>query len=187
LPSGSSIDRTDAVVREASKLALDTEGVVHAVGFPGLNPLHFTNSPNTGALFLWLKAIEGRKHSAEQIAGEVNAQFSRIRNGFVFAFLPPAILGLGAGSGYSLYVEDRAGRGDSELAGAIGALQGAVAKTPGMLPPFTSYQPNVPQLELEIARTKAKEHGIALTDLFDTLQVYLGSFYVNDFSRFGRQ
>ncbi len=186
MPAGSSIDRTDAVVREVSKRALETEGVAHAVQFPGLNAVHFTNSSNTGTVFLTLKPIEERSHSAEQIAGEINAKLSGIRDGFAFAILPPAVLGLGAGAGYSLYIEDRADRGDGELANAISTMQGAIAKTPGMYPPFSTYQPNVPQLDLEIARTKAKQQGIALNDLFDTLQIYLGSSYVNDFSRFGR-
>ncbi len=186
LPAGASLDRTEAVVREAGKRILDTPGVAHVVQFPGLNAMHFTNTPNAGTIFVTLRPSEERARSAEQITGEINAKLAGLQNGFAFAIMPPAVLGLGTGAGFSLYLEDRSAAGDVELAGAIGALQGAVAQTPGMYPPFSSYQPNVPQLDLAIDRTKAKAQGIALTDLFETLQVYLGSEYVNDFTRFGR-
>jgi multidrug efflux pump len=186
LPAGSSLDRTEAVVRELTKRALATDGVEHAIAFPGLNGVHFTNTPSSAVVFLTLKPSTNRAHSAQEIAGELNMKFYGIKEGFAFAIMPPPVLGLGTGAGFSLYVEDRADRGDAELAGAIGALQGNVAHLPGMLPPFSTFQPNVPQLALSIDRVKAKAEGVALTDLFETLQIYLGSAYVNDFSRFGR-
>lgn len=186
LPAGASIDRTEAVVRQASKIALETEGIDHAVEFPGLNVVQFTNTSNAGVIFLTLKPSAERHRTAEQIAGELNGKLSTISDGFAFSIMPPAVLGLGAGAGFSGYVEDRADRGFAELGGAIAGLQGAVMKTPGMYPPFSTYQPNVPQLDLDIDRTKAKSQGILLTDLFETLQIYLGSSYVNDFTRFGR-
>ena len=186
LPAGASLDRTEAVVREVSKRALANPGVSHAVAFPGLNGVHFTNTPNSAVVFITLGPSHERAQSAEQIAGQLNGAFSGIKEGFAFAIMPPAVLGLGTGAGFSLYVEDRADRGEAELAAAVGGLQGTIAHTPGIFPPFSTYQPNVPQLDLAIDRTKAKEQGIALTDLFETLQVYLGSAYVNDFTRFGR-
>jgi multidrug efflux pump len=186
LPAGASLDRTEAVVREVGKRALETDGVDHAIAFPGLNGVHFTNTPSSAVVFFTLKDASHRTHTAEQITGALNAKLSTISEGFAFAIMPPPVLGLGTGAGFSLFVEDRAGRGDTELAAAIGGLQGAVAHTPGMFPPFSTYQPNVPQLDLAIDRTKAKAQGIALTELFETLQIYLGSAYVNDFSRFGR-
>jgi multidrug efflux pump len=186
LPAGASLDRTEAVVREVSKRALANPGVSHAVAFPGLNGVHFTNTPNSAVVFITLRPSHERAQSAEQIAGQLNGAFSGIKEGFAFAIMPPAVLGLGTGAGFSLYVEDRADRGEAELAAAVGGLQGTIAHTPGIFPPFSTYQPNVPQLDLAIDRTKAKEQGIALTDLFETLQVYLGSAYVNDFTRFGR-
>jgi multidrug efflux pump len=186
LPAGASIDRTEAVVREVSKRALATDGVAHAIAFPGLNGVHFTNTPSSAVVFITLTNSDDRKHTAAQIAAELNGKFFGIQEGFAFAIMPPPVLGLGTGAGFSLYVEDRADRGDTELAAAIGGMQGAVAHTPGMFPPFSTYQPNVPQLDLAIDRTKAKMQGIALSDLFETLQVYLGSSYVNDFTRFGR-
>jgi multidrug efflux pump len=186
LPPGASLDRTESVVRELTTRALATEGVTHAVAFPGLNAVHFTNTPNVAVVFLILSPPGDRVRTAEQITGELNYKFSSINEGFVFAIMPPPILGLGTGAGFSVYVQDRNGQGDAALGGAVGAMQGAIAGTPGLFPPFSTYQPNVPQLDLAIDRTKAKAQGIALTDLFDTLQVYLGSAYVNDFSRFGR-
>ncbi|HEY0191416.1 MAG TPA: multidrug efflux RND transporter permease subunit [Kofleriaceae bacterium] len=186
LPEGASLDRTEAVARRMADLALATSGVAHAITFPGLNVTHFTNTPNTATVFLPLEEPAHRTRSAEQITAELNGKFAQIQEGFVFAIMPPPILGLGTGAGFSLYVQDRAGRGDGELAGALAGMQGAIAKVAGMYPPFTSYQPNVPQLQLSIDRTKAKMQGVALSELFETLQVYLGSAYVNDFSRFGR-
>ncbi len=186
LPEGAALDRTEAVVRKMSEMALATEGVIDAVAFPGLNALQFSNTPNTGTIFFCLEAFERRRRPAPAIAAELMGKFSAIQEAFAFAFMPPAILGIGAGSGYSLYVQDRNGLGYGELQHAVEALSGALSQVPGMGFPITSYQSNVPQLAAEIDRSKAKMQGIALTDLFETLQVYLGSVYVNDFNRFGR-
>jgi multidrug efflux pump len=100
--------------------------------------------------------------------------------------MPPPIQGLGNGSGYSLFIEDRANLGYGALQNAVGAFQATVSQTPGMGFPITSYQANVPQLDADVDRVKAKAQGVPLTELFDTLQTYLGSAYVNDFNLFGR-
>src|SRR5690606_2447372 len=96
------------------------------------------------------------------------------------------ILGLGNGNGYQLFIEDRAGLGYGALQSAVATLQGAVAQTPGMSFRITSYQANVPQLDADVDRVKATTQGVSLTEVFDTLQTYLGSAYVNDFNQFGR-
>jgi len=186
LPEGASLDRTEAVVRQMSKLALETEGISHAVAFPGLNTLQFTNTSNTGTIFFPLESFKTRKRSAAQISAELNGKLAGIQDGFAFAIMPPAILGLGTGSGFSLFVQDRTGLGYGELQNAVNALSGAIVQTPGMGFPITSYQGNVPQLDAIVDRTKAKAQGVDLNDLFTTMQVYLGSVYVNDFNRFGR-
>ncbi|MGX9251836.1 multidrug efflux RND transporter permease subunit OqxB [Pantoea ananatis] len=186
MPEGSSLARTDEVIRQMSEIGLQTEGVAYAVDFPGLNALQFTNTPNSGTVFFGLKPFSERKKTAAQINAEINAKISRIQQGFGFSIMPPPILGLGQGSGYSLYVQDRAGLGYGALQTAINTLSGAVMQTPGMHFPISSYQANVPQLEVQVDRDKAKAQGVALTDLFSTLQTYLGSSYVNDFNRFGR-
>jgi multidrug efflux pump len=186
LPEGASLDRTEAAARKMSEIALQTEGVAHAVAFPGLNTLQFTNTPNTATVFFPLESFDERQRPAAEIANELMAKLSTIQEGFAFAIMPPPILGIGTGSGYSLYVQDRAGFGYGELNNVVQTLAGALSQVPGMRFPISSYQANVPQLSAEVDRTKAKTQGVALTDVFETLQVYLGSIYVNDFNRFGR-
>jgi multidrug efflux pump len=186
MPEGASLDRTEAVIRKMSDMALATEGVASAVAFPGLNALQFTNTPNTGTVFFGLDDFHERERPAAAIAGELMGKFSSIQEGFAFAFMPPPILGIGTGSGFSLYVQDRAGLGYGELQNAVNQLAGALSQVPGMGFPISSYQANVPQLDARVDRTKAKAQGVAINDLFETLQIYLGSIYVNDFNRFGR-
>ncbi|KAF1723014.1 efflux RND transporter permease subunit [Pseudoxanthomonas wuyuanensis] len=186
MPEGASIERTDAVLKKMAAIAKEIEGVESEVAFPGLNPLQFTNTPNNGVVFFTLKPFNERKNSAEQITAELNQKFASIQEGFTFAFMPPPIQGLGNGSGWSLFIEDRTRLGYGELQNAVQAFQGAAAQTPGLGYPISSYQANVPQLDAEVDRVKAKAQGVPLTDLFDTLQTYLGSAYVNDFNMFGR-
>jgi multidrug efflux pump len=186
LPEGASLDRTEAMARQLGEIAMKTEGVSRAVGFVGFNFLQQTNTPNTGAVFFILKPFGERKRSAAEIAAELNAKFSGLQDGFSFAIMPPPVFGLGAGSGYSFYIEDRNGAGYGELQTAMQAMSAAIAQQPGFYPPISSYQANVPQLDAVVDRTKAKAQGVALTELFSTMQVYLGSAYVNDFNRFGR-
>ncbi|KAJ9433235.1 multidrug efflux pump [Candidatus Pantoea symbiotica] len=186
MPEGSSLARTDEVIRKMSEIGMSTEGVAYSVAFPGLNALQFTNTPNTGTVFFGLKPFNERKRSAAEINAEINAKISKIQQGFGFSIMPPPILGLGQGSGYSLYVQDRAGLGYGALQTAINTMTGAVLQTPGMMFPISSYQANVPQLDVQVDRDKAKAQGVSLTELFSTLQTYLGSSYVNDFNKFGR-
>ena len=186
MPEGASIERTDAVLKKMAKLAMEVEGVQDEIAFPGLNPLQFTNTPNSGVVFFNLKPFGERKNSAEQITAELNQKFAGIQEGFTFAFMPPPIQGLGNGSGWSLFIEDRTRLGYGELQNAVQAFQGAASQTPGLGFPISSYQANVPQLDAEVDRVKAKAQGVPLTELFDTLQTYLGSAYVNDIDMFGR-
>lgn len=186
MPEGSSLARTDEVIRKMSEIGMQTEGVAYAVAFPGLNALQFTNTPNSGTVFFGLKPFSERKHTAPEINAEINAKIAQIQQGFGFSIMPPPILGLGQGSGYSLYVQDRAGLGYGALQTAINTLSGSIMQTPGMHFPISSYQANVPQLDVQVDRDKAKAQGVSLTALFSTLQTYLGSSYVNDFNRFGR-
>ncbi|MBO9698535.1 MAG: efflux RND transporter permease subunit, partial [Sphingopyxis sp.] len=125
MPEGASIERTDAVLKKMAAMAMEVEGVAHEVAFPGLNPLQFTNTPNSGVVFFPLAPFGERKASAEQITAELNQRFSTISEGFTFAFMPPPIQGLGNGSGWSLFVEDRTRLGYGELQGAVQAFQGA--------------------------------------------------------------
>ncbi|MFZ4833527.1 efflux RND transporter permease subunit [Rouxiella sp. Mn2063] len=186
MPEGASLERTDAVIRKMSAIGLSVDGVSDAVAFPGLNALQFTNTPNTGTVFFTLKPLSERTRSAVAINAEINAKISQIQEGFAFSIMPPPILGLGQGSGYSLYIQDRAGLGYGALQTAINTMSGAIMQTPGMGFPISSYQANVPQLDAQIDRDKAKAQGVSLDELFGTLQTYLGSTYVNDFNRYGR-
>ncbi|MET0755645.1 MAG: multidrug efflux RND transporter permease subunit, partial [Pseudoxanthomonas sp.] len=186
MPEGASIERTDAALKKVAAIAKGIEGVESEVAFPGLNPLQFTNTPNSGVAFFTLKPFDQRKNSAKEISDELNQKIAGIQEGFAFALMPPPIQGLGNGSGYSLFIEDRANQGYGALQNAVNAFQGAASQTPGMGFPISSYQANVPQLDADVDRVKAKAQGVPLTELFDTLQTYLGSAYVNDFNMFGR-
>ena len=161
MPEGASLERTDAVIRKMSAIGLSVDGVTDAVAFPGLNALQFTNTPNTGTVFFALESLSTRTRTAAQINAEINARISQIQEGFAFSIMPPPILGIGQGSGYSLYVQDRAGLGYGALQTAINTLSGAIMQTPGMGFPISSYQANVPQLDAKIDRDKAKAQGTA--------------------------
>src|SRR5690606_39204574 len=154
MPAGASIERTDAVMKRMAAIASEVDGVAHEVAFPGLNPLQFTNTPNNGVVFFSLKPFSERSATAEEIAAELNQRFSAIQEGFTFAFMPPAIQGLGNGSGWSLFVEDRTRLGYGELQTAVQAFQGAASQQAGMGFPITSYQANVPQLDAEVDRVQ---------------------------------
>jgi len=188
LPEAATIDRTAAVVRRMGEIALAVPGVSNTVQFPGLNAVHFVATPNAGLMFIGLEEPGKRELEAGEIAMRINMGFGQIQEGLAFALLPPPVLGLGNANGLELYVEDRGGLGYGDLYRQTMAFIGAVNSTPGFDPmaTFTSFQSNVPQLDASVDRTKVKELGLALTDVFNTLQVYLGSAYVNDFNLFGR-
>jgi multidrug efflux pump len=188
LPEAATIERTDAVVRRMGEIAMAVPGVANVVQFPGLNAVHFVATPNAGVMFIGLDEPGERELEAGEISARINMGFSQIQEGLAFALLPPPVLGLGNANGLEAYVEDRGGLGYGELYTQTTGLIGALGQTPGFDPmaTFTSYQSNVPQLDASVDRTKVQELGLALTDVFNTLQVYLGSAYVNDFNLFGR-
>jgi len=188
LPEAATIDRTDAVMRRMGEIALQVPGVTNVVQFPGLNAVHFVATPNAGVMFIGLEEPGVRELAAGEISMRINMGFGGIQEGLAFALLPPPVLGLGNANGLELYVEDRGSLGYGELYNQTMAFIGAVNSSEGFDPmaTFTSYQSNVPQLDASVNRTKVKELGLALTDVFNTLQVYLGSAYVNDFNLFGR-
>ncbi|SHF58242.1 hydrophobe/amphiphile efflux-1 (HAE1) family protein [Microbulbifer donghaiensis] len=186
LPEGASLDRTEDVARRVSEIALATDGVSHAAAFVGFNALQSTNTPNVGTVFVLFDDFSERDRSAQEIAAELNGKLAQIKEGFAVSFMPPPIFGLGAGSGYSLYVQDRRAAGYGELQNATNQLAGALSQVPGLSYPFSSYQANVPQMDAEVDRLQAKAQGVRLDDLFGTLQLYFGSMYINDFNLFGR-
>jgi hydrophobe/amphiphile efflux-1 (HAE1) family protein len=189
LPEAASLDRTEAVVKQMSAIGLTHPGVRTAVQFPGLSINGFVNSPNAAIIFFGLDDFEQRRSKDRYglaIANALNRKFSAIEGAFVAVFPPPAVQGLGTVGGFKLELEDRAGLGERELSRATQALLGRIYQTPQLAGAFTGFQINVPQLFADVDREKAKRLGVNLTDLFQTLQIYLGSAYVNDFSRFGR-
>jgi multidrug efflux pump len=190
LPNGASLDRTEGVVRQMSDIALKQPGVESAVEFPGLSVNGFTNSSSAGIVFVTLKPFKERVHdkalSANAIAGALNQKYAGIKGSFIAVFPPPPVLGLGTLGGFKMQLEDRGALGYAALADATQAFIKRASQTPELGPTFSSYQINVPQLNVDLDRVKAKQLGVSVTDVFETMQVYLGSLYVNDFNRFGR-
>lgn len=189
LPEASSLDRTEEVMRRMSTLALETPGVKDAITFPGLSIQGFTISPNAGIVFVGLDDFEKRttpELSGGAIAGTLNGKFMAIQDAMVMMFPPPPVNGIGTTGGFKLMIEDRANKGYAELYQATQKLVGASYGSGKLAQVFSGYTVNVPQLEADVDREKAKAQGVPLANLFETLQINLGSLYVNDFNRFGR-
>ncbi|MBB1391513.1 multidrug efflux RND transporter permease subunit [Shewanella vesiculosa] len=189
LPDAASLDRTEAIVKEMSRIALDQPGVAHAVAFPGLSINGFTNSTNSAILFTPLDDFADRTDpslSAGAIAAALNQKFASINGAFIAIFPPPPVQGLGTIGGFRLQIQDRANYGYEELYKVTMQVMQKAWATPELAGVFSSYQVNVPQLEVNIDRTKAKQQSVSLDELFSTLQGYMGSVYANDFNQFGR-
>src|SRR5436853_1612414 len=189
LPDGASLDRTESVIRRMSDLGLKQPGVQDAVAFPGLSISGFSVAPNAGIVFFGLKPFEQRRAanlSGPAIAGALNQQFGGIQDAFVLAVPPPPVMGLGTIGGFKLFIEDRADLGYDALYQTVQGMVGKSYQTPGLGGVFSTFTVNVPQLDADIDRVKAKQQGVPLQNLFETMQIYLGSLYVNDFNRFGR-
>jgi hydrophobe/amphiphile efflux-1 (HAE1) family protein len=189
LPDAATLDRTEKVIRQMAEIGSKQPGVENAVQFPGLSINGFVNAPNAGIVFFTLKPFDKRHGKGEyglNIAGALNAKFAGIQDAFVAVFPPPPVNGLGTVGGFKLELEDRAGLGETALNDATQAVLGRAYQTPSLAGVFSGYRVNVPQLEVEVDREKVKREGIVLTDLFQTMQAYLGSVYVNDFNKFGR-
>jgi hydrophobe/amphiphile efflux-1 (HAE1) family protein len=189
LPDAATLDRTEKVIRQMAEIGSKQPGVENAVQFPGLSINGFVNAPNAGIIFFTLKPFDERHGKDEyglNIAGALNAKFAGIQDAFVAVFPPPPVNGLGQVGGFKLQLEDRAGLGEAALNDATQALLGRAYQSPQLAGVFSGYRVNVPQLDVEVARDRVKQEGIVLTDLFQTMQAYLGSVYVNDFNKFGR-
>jgi multidrug efflux pump len=189
LPDAATLDRSEDVIRRMTDIALKQPGVANAIAFPGLSINGFTNSSNSGIVFVTLKPFEERKTaelSANAITMQLNQQFGSIQDAFIAMFPPPPVQGLGTTGGFKLQLEDRNGLGFRALDDATKAFLAKAYQTPELAGLYSSYQINVPQLFTDIDRVKARQLGVAVTDVFETLQIYLGSLYVNDFNAFGR-
>ncbi|QET04612.1 MULTISPECIES: efflux RND transporter permease subunit [Cupriavidus] len=190
LPDGATLDRTEDVIRRMSEIALKQPGVESAVAFPGLSINGFVNSPSQGIVFATLKPFDERKSkdlSGDAIAAALNQKYGAgIQDAFIAVFPPPPVQGLGTIGGFKMMIEDRQALGYDALFDATNAFLGKARATPELAGLFSNYQINVPQLDVQLDRVKAKQLGVPVTDVFDTLQTYLGSTYANDFNKFGR-
>ena len=190
LPPGASLARTDAIQQRALDIAMQVPGVVHAANIVGFSGATFTNAPNAGALFLVLDDFEKRgrdpRQSAAAIQGQLFRKLSSIQEAFIIPVLPPPVMGIGTAGGFRMMVEDRAGQGSEKLRAATESLVTRAAQTPGIAGTFSLFETSTPQVYLNIDRTKAQLLGINVQDVFNALQIYIGSSYVNDFNLFGR-
>jgi len=189
LPPAATVDRSDEVTREIGEIGMKTPGVSGAVQFTGMSVNGFVPSSSSSLVFFPLDDFEKRRSknlSAKAIAGELNKRLSVIKDAFVLVVPAPPILGLGTTGGFKLSVEDRADLGADALYAAVQEALKKSYQNPALMGSFSTYQINVPQLNVNVDREKVKRQNVKLSDVFQTLQVYLGSLYVNDFNKFGR-
>ncbi|WP_051243751.1 efflux RND transporter permease subunit [Azohydromonas australica] len=189
LPDGATLDRTEEVIRRMGDIAKRNPNVESTLAFPGLSINGFTNSANSGIVFAMLKPFDQRKGKDQggvSVAAQLNQAFSQVEDATIAMFPPPPVPGLGTTGGFKLQLEDRGGLGYEAMDQAVKAFMAKASQAPELAGLFTGWQINVPQLYTDIDRTKARQLGVEVTDIFNTLQIYLGSLYVNDFNKFGR-
>jgi multidrug efflux pump len=190
LPDGASLERSDEVIQRMTELARKTEGVGHTISVPGYSILTGTNIPNVGGMFVILAPFEERaghpELSANQVAARLRQQYREIQEAQAVLFGAPAIDGLGSTGGFKMQVKDMGAAGLEALQGAVANVAGKGNSQPGLVGLFSSFSANQPQLYVDVDRVKAKRQGVALNEVFETLQVYLGSAYVNDITLFNR-
>ncbi len=189
LPPGASLERTDAVMRQASDIILKRPGVASSVVFTGFDGATFTNAPNSGVIFVTLKPFAERHRqglTAVGIRDDLRTALSPIKEAFVFVLEPPAVPGIGTGGGLKGYVQDRGGMGLPALEAATWGLAGPAMGMPGVAQAFTLFNTRTPQIFADVDRTKAEMIGVPISRVFETMSVYLGSVFVNDFNILGR-
>ena len=189
LPAGASLDRTQAVMERASKIIQDTPGVDGTVAFAGLDGSSFSFGSNAATIFVRLNAFEDRtkEEAATALAGAITQATGQIEDAQIFVIAPPAVQGLGTGNGFSMMIQDREGAGYRPLEGATFAMMGAAAQKPTEVSQvFSTYNTASPRITADVDRDKALMLGVQPSAVFDTLGVYLGSSYVNDFNMLGR-
>jgi multidrug efflux pump len=189
LPEGATLDRTEKVIRDMSDIIMKEPGVASAVAFPGLSINGFVNSSSAGIVFVTLKPFEERDDhslSGGALAQKLQGKLMSVKDAFVAIFPPPPVIGLGSIGGFKLQVEDRTDQGYVALDQVMKAVQGKAWQDKTLSGVFSSYQINRPQLSANLDRTKALQLGVDVQDVFNTMQIYLGSLYINDFNKFGR-
>jgi HAE1 family hydrophobic/amphiphilic exporter-1 len=189
LPPGSTLDRTDAVVRKASEIIRARPGVRNAVAFAGFDGATFTTAPNAAVIFTGLHPFADRHEQEltfDGILSDLRQQLFSLQQAAIFVLPPPSVPGIGTGGGFKLYVQDRAGRGPRALEQAAWTLAGPANQTPGLTQVFTLFNTATPQVYADIDRTKTEMLGVPITGVFDTMSIYMGSAFVNDFNILGR-
>jgi multidrug efflux pump len=189
MPDGTSLERTDAVIRRATATVLATPGVANAVAITGFSGATRSNSSAAGAVFAVLQPFDERVKTdlpGPKIAESLTQQLGEIQEADIFVFSPPPVQGLGTAGGFKLQVQDRSGAGLVALQDAAEKLVATASQQPGLTGVFTPFRASTPQLYADVDRTKAKMLDVPLNNIFETLQIYLGSIYVNDFNLFGR-
>lgn len=189
LPDGATLDRTEKIIRQMSDIALKEPGVESAIAFPGLSINGFVNSASAGIVFVSLKPFDERRSpnlSGFAISQSLQMKYAGMRDAFIAIFPPPPVMGLGTIGGFKLQVEDRGDKGEVALDAVMKQVLGQAWQNPALTQVFSSYQINVPQLYADLDRTRAMQLGVDVQDVFNAMQIYLGSIYVNDFNKFGR-
>ncbi|SMP73429.1 hydrophobe/amphiphile efflux-1 (HAE1) family protein [Neorhodopirellula lusitana] len=189
LPDGASLARTDEITKQVAKIGGGVDGVKHAVGIAGLSGATFTISPSAAVTFLPLEDAKGRAARGRDLAtivGELRGKMQGINGAKIFVIEPPPVRGIGRGGGYKMYVQDKRGAGIKTLNEVTWGMVADANEQPGLVQVFSNFRIEVPQIEAEVDRTKAQMLDIPIDQIFETLQVYLGSVYVNDFNLLGR-
>ena len=189
LPDGASFERTDAVVQRVDEMARTTPGIAHTFAISGYSSVIGANQSNVGAAFIIPDDFDKRRDpalSAQALIATLRQKFSTIQEARVLVLPPPPLRGLGNSGGFKIQVQDLDGAGLAALQAASQQLMDALTKEPGFTSLITGFRPNTPQFFVDIDRAQAKNLGISLADINETLQVCLGSSYVNDFNLFGR-
>jgi len=189
LPQGATLDRTEDVMREMSEIALKEPGVKSAVAFPGLSINGFVNSTSAGIVFVTLDNFSERREPALSgfaIAQKLQQKYGGMEDAFIAIFPAPPVQGLGSVGGFKLQIQDRNDSGYEALDNVMKQVLGKAWASPELTGVFSSYNVNVPQLQVDLDRTKALQMGIPVNEIFGAMQIYLGSLYVNDFNLFGR-
>ncbi len=188
LPDSASVERTQQAMTKIEQIARETDGVVHTVGISGQSLLLAANAPNLGSMYVMLAEFPERHGlTADDVAAELRDRYRQeVRDAVVSIFGAPPIDGLGTTGGFKMIVEDRGNLGLERLQSVSDEIVLAGNRTPGLQGLFSSSRANTPWLYLDIDRTKCMAVGVSVSDVFDTLQVYFGSYYVNLFNEFGR-
>jgi hydrophobe/amphiphile efflux-1 (HAE1) family protein len=189
LPPGASLERTEQLVKRAIDIILKTPGVEHVSPFAGLDATTFTVASNSGTIFSGLPSLYNHSLpgvTAASVLADLRKRLSVIEDAYVLTIPPPPVQGLGNSGGFKMMLEDRAGLGSQALVDAAKALVAAANEDPDFAGVFTLLNASSPSVYADIDRLKAEKVGLTPSDVFSTLQVYLGSQYVNDFNVLGR-